>query len=824
MVQQRAVYRPISKRSRSRRRQLASNKVAPARRVRLRSFAAGTAILAAVMMLNSDARSQDRFVSCPEPESQNLVMPPVLDSDPVNKVLQGTIHLKEQFQRMPPPELGVKNCLGDLLRFFNGVRSDGSKLDSVPPAQPPNSDFVDAIPGPTLRARVGDRVQLTFINEVDANRFDRNDDINACVRVGEGGKFYPKQFDKPPNCLHASSTANIHFHGTHTNPNSAGDNVFLQIRPLPRDKGELTTQPAEVTALFAAFFTTCAERLKDPLSRWPTTWEEVQKSIPGPTWIDKQAELLEKYEKATRQPLWTRDQAARQQGLWPQYYIGAYPYCFVLPEYTAAGWPPLAGSKSPIMGQAPGTHWYHAHKHGSTAINVQNGMTGAFIIEGQYDDELNEFYKPYRLAGDREWKTRDQPILVLNQLGTDPSLTVAPAFQKRQPRVPPSNTPWGRRSPAPDFSVNGRTRPILQMQPGEIKLWRIINTSGRSAAYFMAPTRGLQWRQFAQDGIQFADERYQNNINRPFYLAPGNRADLLVKAPLVTKQTSIDIRVQDVMARANLAPTPVNPTDDDPLPGTVLMRVNIDGPPVTLNKQPAEMNFPRRAWDQPPFLVDITDEEWAKSNFRAQTLVFNSGPSRSAGQHTINGIQFDNGKAHVGLQLGAVEEWTIKNTTATEPGFVDHPFHIHINPFQITEFFDPNENLTDQNTGQLIGVKKKDDSGIERTFPIARYITKESDRADQRQCFLNPADETTWKPCGPSVPATKRIWWDVFAIPSGRKDMNTGDKVIPGYFKMRSRFVDYPGQYVLHCHILIHEDRGMMFTVNVSAQEAVHYH
>lgn len=39
--------------------------------------------------------------------------------------------------------------------------------------------------------------------------------------------------------------------------------------------------------------------------------------------------------------------------------------------------------------------------------------------------------------------------------------------------------------------------------------------------------------------------------------------------------------------------------------------------------------------------------------------------------------------------------------------------------------------------------------------------------------------------------------------------------MIPGYFKMRSRFVDYPGLYILHCHILIHEDRGMMFSVEV---------
>ena len=64
------------------------------------------------------------------------------------------------------------------------------------------------------------------------------------------------------------------------------------------------------------------------------------------------------------------------------------------------------------------------------------------------------------------------------------------------------------------------------------------------------------------------------------------------------------------------------------------------------------------------------------------------------------------------------------------------------------------------------------------------------------------------------------IWWDVFAIPSARAVfINNYDgpsrHLVPGYFKMRSRFVDYAGQYVMHCHILAHEDRGMMTVVEV---------
>jgi FtsP/CotA-like multicopper oxidase with cupredoxin domain len=77
-------------------------------------------------------------------------------------------------------------------------------------------------------------------------------------------------------------------------------------------------------------------------------------------------------------------------------------------------------------------------------------------------------------------------------------------------------------------------------------------------------------------------------------------------------------------------------------------------------------------------------------------------------------------------------------------------------------------------------------------------------------------------------PGTKPlIWWDVFPIPSGIKATDAqgnpingpdGKQIgVPGHFRMRSRFVDFAGQYVLHCHILAHEDRGMMAIVQVSA-------
>jgi FtsP/CotA-like multicopper oxidase with cupredoxin domain len=770
---------------------------------------------------------------------QDLVMPPEINvSDG-----KGIISLAEEFQRLPPIAAGNPNCPQQLMRVYR---------PGLPP--PPSNDLLNPVPGPTLRARVGDLVQLTFVNTVDANRFDRNVVLgpNGCMQVGKGGSLYPgnpDSFDVFPNCLHASSTANIHYHGTHTNPDATGDNVFLEILPLPRDNaGNLTTKPAEAMVGLEQFFKDCAAKLKDPRNQWPNRWSDMPKD-----WIQKQTELLHAYQaKHPDQTIWEDDYLHIQDG-WPQYYIGVIPYCFVLPHKPEAE-PVDEGDLR--MGQAPGTHWYHAHKHGSTAINVMNGMTGAFIIEGRYDDDLNSFYGSYVVKRGGEslpWNTRLQPVLVLNQLGTTPNLLS------------------GGKGPAGvAFAVNGRVGPRAHMQPGEVQLWRIVNSSSRNAAYFMAP-EGLQWRQLAQDGVQFARPTYASaqNQNRPFYMAPANRVDLLVQAPMTPPPHPFEVRIEPVMARSQVQPTPVKPNKDDPVPGTVLMTVEVSGDPVTQNGEPvqAPMPFPPegKAPLQPKFLADITDQERAGSNYIARKFIFNSNAGPSKVQHTINGVQFTDslGRANVQVVLRAVEEWTIENTTSG-PGPIDHPFHIHINPYQITEVFDPNEGLVDPETGTLLAqleVMNKDHKPVLdgsgnpqiktqdeceklsdgthcETIAVPRYVTDKAKLSDpqnpfrMRQCFLDPADANTWSvtgACGPQQPQSNLIWWDNFAIPSARcipSCSATQPKVIPGYFKMRSRFVDYHGTYVMHCHILIHEDRGMMFTVSVVPPPTlmVHHH
>jgi FtsP/CotA-like multicopper oxidase with cupredoxin domain len=77
----------------------------------------------------------------------------------------------------------------------------------------------------------------------------------------------------------------------------------------------------------------------------------------------------------------------------------------------------------------------------------------------------------------------------------------------------------------------------------------------------------------------------------------------------------------------------------------------------------------------------------------------------------------------------------------------------------------------------------------------------------------------------------------VFPIPSAGGATDAAPKplpnaanqlAVPGFFRMRSRFVDFYGAYVMHCHILAHEDRGMMAKVVVGPPfppaNALHHH
>ncbi|MDI4664299.1 multicopper oxidase domain-containing protein [Xanthobacter autotrophicus] len=103
-------------------------------------------------------------------------------------------------------------------------------------------------------------------------------------------------------------------------------------------------------------------------------------------------------------------------------------------------------------------------------------------------------------------------------------------------------------------------------------------------------------------------------------------------------------------------------------------------------------------------------------------------------------------------RLGSVEEWVFRNENNDE-----HPIHVHVNDFQVTALFDPTVDL--------------------RLGPVMQGIDN-----------IN-------------VPAP---------------NLGPEEAVIEaGTLSIRTRFEDYAGLFVMHCHRLNHEDNGLMAMVNV---------
>ena len=244
--------------------------------------------------------------------------------------------------------------------------------------------------------------------------------------------------------------------------------------------------------------------------------------------------------------------------------------------------------------QAEGTFWYHPHKHGSTALQVGNGLAGAIIIEGKFDDDLRALF-----GG--TLKEHVLVMQVIHPLNFTTASTIA-----AQPLI------------------NGQPSPVIEMYPGEIRRLRFIaatvQADGAATIDFNGPQDdAVEVMQIAMDGIQFAPENYQRQplleSTKEVELAPGNRADFLVKAPTAagTYDVTYELRVPEVGGRAgsdvNLKDViaAIAPGDAQPR----LFRIRVVPCPEGRTCQP--MSFPKVADfpKMPDFLADIPEGDVA---------------------------------------------------------------------------------------------------------------------------------------------------------------------------------------------------------------------
>ena len=401
--------------------------------------------------------------------------------------------------------------------------------------------------------------------------------------------------------------------------------------------------------------------------------------------------------------------------------------------------------------QAEGTHWYHAHKHGATALQVLNGLVGAFVIRGEFDDALEAYFE--KSGGGK----LTEHLLVVQQV------------QEHQPGL-------GGGEPPAAALINGQGNPILTMKPGEIQRWRIIGaTQNVNAQFTVGLPPGFTYAQIALDGVQFSPENYvcqpilENNsgdckprpASRPikltsaaFTIGPATRIDLLVRAPRQSGTHQARYRSPPPTlarrTRKGVVAPPVAAVNGD------LLTVE-----VTADK-PLEMRFPSMAEfpPMPSFLADIP----APKVTRTVGYQLEDQATLDQVQFFINQAKYDPECANEVLTLGTAEEWSLTNNSA-----IAHPFHIHTNPFQVVRLDE--------------WVQTGKDAKGDPTGPYSRRVTR----------YVHP------------------VWRDTLPLPtvSGDDPANLGQAIIR-YWPQ-----DFTGEFVNHCHILGHEDRGMMHNVQV---------
>ena len=457
------------------------------------------------------------------------------------------------------------------------------------------------------------------------------------------------------------------------------------------------------------------------------------------------------------------------------------------------------------------------------------------FIAGPFDDWLNGLYAS--VGGLTE------QVLIIQQLAQGSNFFaqgLSPTLNKDCSSGTCLCTASSNSRTAPP-TINGQLNPVISMRPGEIQRWRFINAAvqaGGALAIGFPPE--FQIRQIAQDGVQFAPQNYQQQPllslawfvpNQPpqtlttANLAPGNRADYLVQAPMVTQLTCYAL-VQSVFG--NVAPAIRQRLDAQQRAIRAALRAPSTFTPlltvcVEPSLGPKPMAFPSAAqWPPlPDFLKDIPAQPPQPPV--AFSLTQRPGPSDQPGagsamnQFFIDNVQYCPDCANKTMTLNVPQEWIITNDSTPQ-----HPFHIHTNPHQLVE-------QGSIINGRLVPFRTYDPPVWGDT--IALPAVTQSSSQSQVGCWNIPAgpianDDAAQLQCAAACAAQDMTWYGNWVTTVlGR--MSVCQCCPPngslGYVRIRQLPIDFTGEFVLHCHILGHEDRGMMQNVQVVCPQGHYY-
>ncbi|HTZ90035.1 MAG TPA: multicopper oxidase domain-containing protein [Alloacidobacterium sp.] len=516
-----------------------------------------------------------------------------------------------------------------------------------------------------------------------------------------------------------------------------------------------------------------------------------------------------------------------------------------------------------------GTFWYHAHRHGSTAVQVSSGASGMLIIRGNRPYTPPTPENPHPMADidtilhDADGGPMKEQLFHFEQMAyacfkNDPSLDGGPwqeiyttkglydiAGANSNNPPPAVSAPWVCPKPTPDnfvsrgvienfalqldsptiwdtngrfTSVNGIVQPTMTIAAGEIQRWRFLHAgihdtinlqivraaSPAAGAADLIATSALSGNreqqkadlakfcpampqtlipqfEIAVDGLTLTKIHTLSGVsvtssNGSNYLQPGYRSDVLVVFPEDGYYCLLD-QAAPPQERVNNGKGGQGPSIPQ-----LLAYIRVEGGhPVTTDLQtyvfkalydrngngtlPEDVRKGLLTGNIAPWapftdLGPVTPGSQLQHahfaiNFQGNTVLFQ-----------INGKSYDPNVVNVTRQVNTTDDWLL--TADGEP----HIFHIHVNPFEVMD------------------------------------VTRLAPDGSQESIF--DKDGNCRKDVVPDTQGLGNQYCDMYHVFRDTVFVENGYQV-----HIRTHYDRYIGEYVIHCHILDHEDGGMMMNINI---------
>jgi len=268
----------------------------------------------------------------------------------------------------------------------------------------------------------------------------------------------------------------------------------------------------------------------------------------------------------------------------------------------------------------PGLFWYHPHPHGESDRQIDDGMSGAIIVEG-----IERFAPAVRGLRERVLVFRSVHDTALAHAALD---ALAPTCRS-EPEAP--EIAW---------TINGVAQPSIDIAPGERQFWRIVNASGDG--FLDLAIDNAAWEIVALDGSPLGGPpRVSQHVSIP----PAGRLEAIVTGP--SAGAALRTRCVDTGP------------DGDPAPAMVLAHIaagTAQSRPTPPSLSPRQQRIPEDALvaqrKRPEAVVTFTED---------------------AGGFYINAHKYDPADNPIfSVRVGSFAHWRIVNRTREV-----HPFHIH---------------------------------------------------------------------------------------------------------------------------------------------------